>query len=397
MITSGTLPTRPVWVASDDVSTRCGLVAGPAERRRWPAAPALGTRSRPIRPPPVSLATSDQPGPTPASPRRRHPRRRPRRRRPARAPTRDHADPGAATGRVRRPRGPARHRSAGRRHRPARGDLEELRPGGRPGRAPAGPARLRRAAPNGSGCRPATPGARRSGPGTSRNVIADPPGFDDDEPHVVVVAHLDTVPVAPGAEDNASGVSVLLELARMAAAEPPDLPVRFIAFGAEEPRGSGDALHHFGSQQHVAELSRAERAGDPGGGRPGPGRRPGRLRAGLLGPSERQRPAAGRPRRRPKQVDVPDPRLRRQHDQRPLVVREGRHPGRSGWAASRTPATTRRGDTPEVVDRRQLDRVGTLMWTWLQLAVSRASVAGGVRPAAGRPDVVEDPLRPGRR
>ena len=95
--------------------------------------------------------------------------------------------------------------------------------------------------------------------GTSRNVIADPAGFDDEEPHVVVVAHLDTVPVAPGAEDNASGVSVLLELARMAAAAPPDLPVRFIAFGAEEPRGAGDALHHFGSQQHVDDLSKAER------------------------------------------------------------------------------------------------------------------------------------------
>ena len=41
-----------------------------------------------------------------------------------------------------------------------------------------------------------------------------------------------------GAEDNASGVAVMLELARLAAHEPTRLPVAFVAFGAEEPRGS---------------------------------------------------------------------------------------------------------------------------------------------------------------
>ena len=90
--------------------------------------------------------------------------------------------------------------------------------------------------------------------GTSANVIADPPGFDVEAPHVVIGAHLDSVAVAPGAEDNASGVAVVLELARLAAAMPLAVDVRFIAFGAEEPRGSGDRMHHFGSQQYVAEL-----------------------------------------------------------------------------------------------------------------------------------------------
>lgn len=96
--------------------------------------------------------------------------------------------------------------------------------------------------------------------GTSANVVADPPGFDPAAPHVVVGAHLDTVPQAPGAEDNASGVGVLFALARMAVVEPPAMPVRFVAFGAEEPRGDGDALHHFGSQQYVRDLPAAERA-----------------------------------------------------------------------------------------------------------------------------------------
>lgn len=95
--------------------------------------------------------------------------------------------------------------------------------------------------------------------GESANVIADTPNVNPNQPHVVIGAHLDTVAVAPGAEDNASGVAVLLELARMAAVEPPEVPVRFIAFGAEEPRGEGDDLHHFGSQQYVAGLSSAQR------------------------------------------------------------------------------------------------------------------------------------------
>src|SRR5215212_3367013 len=95
--------------------------------------------------------------------------------------------------------------------------------------------------------------------GTSVNVIAEPKDFDANEPHVVIAAHLDTVPVAPGAEDNASGIAVMLQLAAMVRQQPAGLPVQFIAFGAEEPRGTGDALHHFGSRQHVATLNRTER------------------------------------------------------------------------------------------------------------------------------------------
>ena len=93
--------------------------------------------------------------------------------------------------------------------------------------------------------------------GSSANVVAVPRGFDPARPHRLVGAHLDTVPQAPGAEDNASGVAVLLELSRLAArsrAPGPALPTVFIAFGAEEPRGEGEALHHFGSTVHVRRL-----------------------------------------------------------------------------------------------------------------------------------------------
>ncbi|MGH1564791.1 M28 family peptidase [Mumia sp. DW29H23] len=95
--------------------------------------------------------------------------------------------------------------------------------------------------------------------GRSQNVIADPPGFDPTRPHLVVGAHLDTVAVSPGAEDNASGVAVVRELGRLAAAYGTRLPVRFVAFGAEEPRGPGDDLHHFGSQHRVSAMTAAER------------------------------------------------------------------------------------------------------------------------------------------
>lgn len=96
--------------------------------------------------------------------------------------------------------------------------------------------------------------------GQSQNVLAAPPGFDPAAPHRLVGAHLDTVPQAPGAEDNGSGIGVALELARLAAAQPPPVPVVFVAFGAEEPRGSGDDAHHFGSQALVAAMKPTQRA-----------------------------------------------------------------------------------------------------------------------------------------
>ena len=220
--------------------------------------------------------------------------------------------------------------------------------------------------------------------GTSRNVIADPVGFDDEEPHVVVVAHLDTVPVAPGAEDNASGISVLLELARMAAITPPDLPVRFIAFGAEEPRGAGDALHHFGSQQHVEDLSRAERRAIKGVvalDRVG-------VRASYVPVCSAR--ASGNDlradvRAAARKVDVPTRgcggNTTSDHWSYVKAGIPGIRLGSVPYAGYHS-----RGDTPDVVDRRQLDRVGTVMWAWLQ----SCDHGPGVRSTAGGPDVVED-------
>src|SRR2546426_12632779 len=47
------------------------------------------------------------------------------------------------------------------------------------------------------------------------NLVAEPPGSDAaDKPLFVLGAHYDSVPGSPGADDNATGVAVLLEVAR---------------------------------------------------------------------------------------------------------------------------------------------------------------------------------------
>jgi len=64
---------------------------------------------------------------------------------------------------------------------------------------------------------------------------------------IVVGAHYDSVTGSPGANDNATGVAVMLELARALAKRTPRRPVHFVAFPNEEPpyfnmgRGMGSA------------------------------------------------------------------------------------------------------------------------------------------------------------
>lgn len=86
--------------------------------------------------------------------------------------------------------------------------------------------------------------------GTSRNVVAWWPGAR--RYPVVLGAHMDTVPKAPGANDNASGVAVLLELARVAAGTDQAMFMRWVAFGSEEY--GDDRRHHVGSQTFVDRL-----------------------------------------------------------------------------------------------------------------------------------------------
>jgi hypothetical protein len=96
--------------------------------------------------------------------------------------------------------------------------------------------------------------------GRSVNVVATRGDVEPGKPWLLVGAHLDTVPQAPGAEDNASGIGVLLATAEALAGHRTRLPVVLVAFGSEEPRGPGDADHHYGSLAYVASLTGKQRS-----------------------------------------------------------------------------------------------------------------------------------------
>jgi Zn-dependent M28 family amino/carboxypeptidase len=69
-----------------------------------------------------------------------------------------------------------------------------------------------------------------------QNLVLDLPAKPGSaaKPAIVIGAHYDGVPGTPGADDNATGVAVLLELARAIAQHPLRYPVRLIAFDLEE-------------------------------------------------------------------------------------------------------------------------------------------------------------------
>ena len=71
--------------------------------------------------------------------------------------------------------------------------------------------------------------------GRFSNIEVTLPGTDNSEEIIVIGAHYDTAPTGtPGADDNASGVAVLLEIARALAGSELSRSVRFIGFTNEE-------------------------------------------------------------------------------------------------------------------------------------------------------------------
>ena len=84
-----------------------------------------------------------------------------------------------------------------------------------------------------------------------RNVLAEI-GPETAE-RIVVGAHYDTAGDQPGADDNASGVAGLLELARMLAADPPPIRVELAAYTLEEPPNF--RTERMGSAVHAADLA----------------------------------------------------------------------------------------------------------------------------------------------
>lgn len=72
---------------------------------------------------------------------------------------------------------------------------------------------------------------------------------------IVVGAHYDAYGPFPGADDNASAVAGILELARMLKENPPMFPVELVAFTLEEPPSFGTG--NMGSVRHAKALKAA--------------------------------------------------------------------------------------------------------------------------------------------
>ncbi|MDY6802876.1 MAG: M20/M25/M40 family metallo-hydrolase [Cyanobacteriota bacterium] len=71
---------------------------------------------------------------------------------------------------------------------------------------------------------------------------------------ILIGAHYDAVPGSPGADDNATGIAVLLEMAREFAAKPLKYPVKLVAFDLEEMGFLGSEHYAEKLQQEQQEL-----------------------------------------------------------------------------------------------------------------------------------------------
>ena len=87
---------------------------------------------------------------------------------------------------------------------------------------------------------------------THWNVIATPSGIRDAKEWLLIGAHYDAVVESPGADDNASGVAVMLEVAR---ALGPRKGLKYVAFTLEEPQA--DTISFLMGSRHFVKTMKA--------------------------------------------------------------------------------------------------------------------------------------------
>ena len=92
---------------------------------------------------------------------------------------------------------------------------------------------------------------------TFRNIIADKSTSAGDSGTILIGAHYDAAEGSPGADDNASGVAVMLETARLLSDIQLNKTVRFVAFTLEEPQPQ--SVNFLIGSRHFAE--EAKKAG----------------------------------------------------------------------------------------------------------------------------------------
>jgi Zn-dependent M28 family amino/carboxypeptidase len=148
----------------------------------------------------------------------------------------------------------------------------------------------------------------------------------------------------------------------MASITTPRLPVVFVAFGSEEPRGSGDDQHHFGSRIMVDRLSPAQRqalVAMVSLDRAGVGHEVPVSAGGLEPPTVRNQLLMAADR-------IGVPAFADTNNQ----ASDHWSFDKAGLPAARIGSTPyagyhNEGDLPAVVNPAQLERVGNMLWTWL--------------------------------
>ena len=89
---------------------------------------------------------------------------------------------------------------------------------------------------------------------TFQNLILNLPATNNQQTPILIGAHYDAVPGTPGADDNATGVAALLELARIFASQTAKYPIRLVAFDQEEYGLLGSAAYATFLQQQQQPL-----------------------------------------------------------------------------------------------------------------------------------------------
>jgi aminopeptidase YwaD len=88
------------------------------------------------------------------------------------------------------------------------------------------------------------------------NISLDLPAREEisHKPPILIGAHYDTVPGSPGADDNGSGLAVLLELASFFGQEMANFPIRLVAFDLEEYGLRGSIAYAESLKQQKQDL-----------------------------------------------------------------------------------------------------------------------------------------------
>ncbi|MCX7724078.1 MAG: M28 family peptidase [Thermodesulfovibrio sp.] len=88
-----------------------------------------------------------------------------------------------------------------------------------------------------------------------KNIIATKEGIGSKKEWFLIGAHYDSAMGSPGADDNASGVSVMLEVARVIRDFPASQKIKFVAFSLEEPQAF-DLQFIIGSSHFVKKFKK---------------------------------------------------------------------------------------------------------------------------------------------